>query len=183
MSDADIHLLTMPKWGLAMTKGQVVGWLIEEGAEVRPGLELVEIETEKVLSAIEAATSGVLRRKVARQGDVVHVGGLLGVIADPSASDSQIDHDVEDFQAHYIPRRSRRRSGGSRFFRLRMFMDPASITSGVAKEPNLQFCFMVSAEISIPGCSTTRAWPQVILFMLWICLGMGVRRNKWKMEP
>lgn len=103
MSDADIHLLTMPKWGLAMTKGQVVGWLIEEGTEVRPGLELVEIETEKVVSPIEATTSGVLRRKVAREGDVVHVGGLLGVIAAASASDSQIDLDVEDFQAHYIP--------------------------------------------------------------------------------
>ena len=66
MSDAGIHFLTMPKWGLAMTKGTVVGWLIEEDAEVRPGLELVEIETEKIVSPIEAATSGVLRRKVAR---------------------------------------------------------------------------------------------------------------------
>src|SRR5271167_3331940 len=103
MSDADIHFLTMPKWGLAMTKGTVVGWLIEEGAEVRPGLELVEIETEKIVSPIEAATSGVLRRKVAREGDVIHVGGLLAVIAGPSAADAQIDHDVADFQAHYIP--------------------------------------------------------------------------------
>jgi pyruvate dehydrogenase E2 component (dihydrolipoamide acetyltransferase) len=103
MSDADIHFLTMPKWGLAMTKGTVVEWLVEESAEVRPGLELVEIETEKIVSPIEAATSGVLRRKVAREGDVVHVGGLLAVIAGPSASDAQIDHDVADFQAHYIP--------------------------------------------------------------------------------
>ncbi len=106
MSDAGIHFLTMPKWGLAMTKGTVVGWLIEEGAEVRPGLELVEIETEKIVSPIEAATSGVLRRKVAREGDVVHVGGLLAVIAAPSASDTQIDHDVADFQAHYIPEKA-----------------------------------------------------------------------------
>ena len=54
MSNADMYLLTLPKWGLSMTKGQVVGWLIEEGAEVRPGQELVEIETEKVLSSVEA---------------------------------------------------------------------------------------------------------------------------------
>jgi pyruvate dehydrogenase E2 component (dihydrolipoamide acetyltransferase) len=106
MSDAGIHFLTMPKWGLAMTKGTVVGWLIEEDAEVRPGLELVEIETEKIVSPIEAATSGVLRRKVAREGDVVHVGGLLAVIADPSASDAQIDRDVEEFQASYIPEKA-----------------------------------------------------------------------------
>lgn len=106
MTDADIHLVTMPKWGLAMTKGQVVGWLIEEGAEVRPGQEIVEIETEKILSSVEAATPGVLRRKVASQGDVIHVGGLLGVIAGPSASDSQIDRCVEDFQAHYVPEKA-----------------------------------------------------------------------------
>ncbi|HET6218607.1 MAG TPA: acetoin dehydrogenase dihydrolipoyllysine-residue acetyltransferase subunit [Acidobacteriaceae bacterium] len=103
MSNDDMYLLTLPKWGLSMTKGQVVGWLIEEGAEVRPGQELVEIETEKVLSSVEATMSGVLRRRVARAGDVVHVGGLLGVIAASSVSDLQIDQCVADFQASYVP--------------------------------------------------------------------------------
>lgn len=104
MSDDDvIHPLTMPKWGLAMTKGKVVGWLIEEGVEIIPGLEIVDVETEKILSSVEAATSGVLRRKVALDGDIVPVGGLLGVIAAPSFSDQQIDQYIEDFQARYIP--------------------------------------------------------------------------------
>jgi pyruvate dehydrogenase E2 component (dihydrolipoamide acetyltransferase) len=112
MSHADMYLLTMPKWGLSMTKGQVVGWLIEEGAEVRPGQELVEIETEKVLSSVEATTPGVLRRRVARAGDVVHVGGLLGVIATPSASDLQIDQYVSDFQASYVPEKAEEEVAG-----------------------------------------------------------------------
>ena len=112
MSHADMYLLTLPKWGLSMTKGQVVGWLTEEGAEVRPGQELVEIETEKVLSAVEAITSGVLRRRVARAGDVVHVGGLLGVIATPSASDVQIDQYVADFQASYVPEKAEEEVAG-----------------------------------------------------------------------
>jgi pyruvate dehydrogenase E2 component (dihydrolipoamide acetyltransferase) len=115
VSDDDIHRLMMPKWGLAMTKGQVVAWLIDEGAEVRPGLELVEIETEKVVSPIEATTSGVLRRKVAREGDVVHVGGLLGVIAGASVTDSQIEHDIEEFQAHYIPQEAEEEVAGPAF--------------------------------------------------------------------
>jgi len=103
MSDESVHLLTMPKWGFAMTKGQVVGWLASEGAEVRPGLELLEVETDKVVSAVEATITGVLRRQVAHEGDVVHVGGLLGVIASASATDAQIDEQVSDFQAHYVP--------------------------------------------------------------------------------
>jgi pyruvate dehydrogenase E2 component (dihydrolipoamide acetyltransferase) len=115
VSDDHIHLLTMPKWGLAMTKGQVVSWLIDEGADVRPGVELVEIETEKVVSPIEATTSGVLRRKVAREGEVVHVGGLLGVIATASVTDPQIEHDVEEFQAHYIPEEVEQEVAGPAF--------------------------------------------------------------------
>jgi pyruvate dehydrogenase E2 component (dihydrolipoamide acetyltransferase) len=112
MNSADIQSLTMPKWGLAMTKGKVVGWLIEEGAEVKPGLALVDIETDKILSSLEATTSGVLRRKVAREGDVVHVGGLLGVIATPSTSDPQIDQFVADFKAHYIPDKTEEEAAG-----------------------------------------------------------------------
>ncbi len=112
MSHPEIHLLTMPKWGLAMTKGKVVAWLIEQGAEVRPGQALVDIETEKILSSLEATTPGVLRRKVAREGDVVHVGGLLGVIAPPSSSDSQIDHFVDEFQARYLPEKDDEEAGG-----------------------------------------------------------------------
>ena len=103
MNDTDVQFLTMPKWGLAMKEGKVVAWLVEEGTDVHPGVALVDIETEKILSSVEAAGSGVLRRKVARAGDVVRVGGLLGVIADPSASDSQIEHLIREFQSHDIP--------------------------------------------------------------------------------
>ena len=99
---SSIHALTMPKWGLSMTEGKVAGWLVEEGVEVNPGLELVEIETEKILSTLEAPLSGILRRQVARIDDVVPVGGLLGVIVDSSVPDAQIDLFIVDFQAHFV---------------------------------------------------------------------------------
>ena len=57
MSDAEVHLLTMPKWGLAMTKGQVVGWLIEEGADVRPGLELVRLQRDLAANRLREAAA------------------------------------------------------------------------------------------------------------------------------
>lgn len=109
---SEVHLLTMPKWGLTMTKGTVVEWLIEEGAEVRPGLDLVDIETDKILSAVTASASGVLRRKVACEGEEVHVGGLLGIIADPNHSDSQIETLIADFQAHYVPEKAEQDAAG-----------------------------------------------------------------------
>ena len=95
--------LGMPKWGLSMTEGTVVQWLVEEGAELDNGAEVVEVESEKINNAVEAPASGVLRRRVAKEGDVLPVGGLLGVIADTSVTDEEIDAYVEEFQATFVP--------------------------------------------------------------------------------
>ncbi len=100
---AGIQKLTMPKWGLSMKEGKVGDWLVEEGAEVQPGIEVVEIETEKIASALEASQAGILRRKVAKPGQVVPVAGLVAVIADASVPDSEIDAFIADFQASFVP--------------------------------------------------------------------------------
>ena len=93
----------MPKWGLSMKQGRVTEWLVEEGAEVHSGKELLEVETEKIDGAVEAPADGVLRRRVAEQGTVVPVGGLVGVLADPSVPDEDIDAWVAAFQASFVP--------------------------------------------------------------------------------
>src|SRR4051812_20698384 len=98
-----ISKLGMPKWGLSMTEGRVLDWLVEEGAEVSPGDELCEVETEKITGAVEAAASGILRRRIGSVGDVIPVGGLLGVIADASESDADIDAFVAEFEATFVP--------------------------------------------------------------------------------
>ena len=102
MSTSPIHKLTMPKWGLSMTEGKVAAWLVEEGAEVSPGVEVVEIETEKIAGGLEVTESGVLRQ-VARVGEVVPVAGLVGVIADTSVPAADIETFVSAFQASFVP--------------------------------------------------------------------------------
>jgi len=95
--------LGMPKWGLSMTEGTVVQWIADEGTELNKGDDVVEVESEKINNAVEAPTPGVLRRQVAKEGDVLPVGGLLAVIADASVPDEDIDAYVQEFQATFVP--------------------------------------------------------------------------------
>jgi pyruvate dehydrogenase E2 component (dihydrolipoamide acetyltransferase) len=99
----DITKLGMPKWGLSMTEGRIVEWLVDEGATVAAGEEVAEVETEKINGAVEAPAGGVLRRRVAAEGAVVPVGGLVGVIAPADVPDADVDAFVAEFQASFVP--------------------------------------------------------------------------------
>jgi len=109
---SSILKLTMPKWGLSMTEGTLVRWLVEEGAHVEPGMEVCDVETEKIANAIECNVSGTLRRKAAQEGDVVSVSGLLGVVADATVSDAEIEAYIKDFQATFVPPSAADEGGG-----------------------------------------------------------------------
>jgi len=93
----------MPKWGLTMTEGKSADWLVPEKLEVEAGVEVVEIETDKILSPLEAPVAGVLRRQVALQDALVPVSGLIGVIADPAVSEAEIDEFISSFQSRFVP--------------------------------------------------------------------------------
>jgi pyruvate dehydrogenase E2 component (dihydrolipoamide acetyltransferase) len=107
-----ITKLGMPKWGLSMTEGTVVQWLVEEGTELSSGDEVIEVESEKINNAVESPADGVLRRRVAEEGDVIPVGGILGVIAPSDVPNEDIDSYVEEFQANFDPEEAAEEAGG-----------------------------------------------------------------------
>ena len=92
-----IWAITMPTWGLSMEEGIIVGWRVAEGSPTAAGAELVEIETSKIANSLEAREVGVLRRQLAKPGQTVGCGELIGIIATDEVSDSAIDAFIAEF--------------------------------------------------------------------------------------
>jgi pyruvate dehydrogenase E2 component (dihydrolipoamide acetyltransferase) len=77
----------MPKLGLVMKEGLVVGWHAQEGEEVQAGKLLLEIESDKVTTEVEAPVSGVLRKIIVVGDEIVPCGTLVGIIADSGSEE------------------------------------------------------------------------------------------------
>ena len=90
--------ILMPKWGLTMKEGQVTEWLVKEGSNISMGDEIIEVETDKIAGVVEAVDVGMLRRCIAETGKTYPVKSLLGVLADSSVLDSEIETFIEAYE-------------------------------------------------------------------------------------
>jgi pyruvate dehydrogenase E2 component (dihydrolipoamide acetyltransferase) len=99
---ARISAITMPKWGIEMTEGTITAWRVGEGQRIERGAEILDVETEKIVNAVEAPAGGTLRRILARDGETQAVGALIGVIAEEQASDADIARFIESFVAAVV---------------------------------------------------------------------------------
>ena len=94
-----IFPITMPKWGIEMQQGTVTGWHVAVGASTQKGDHLLDVETEKIVNSVEAPVGGTLRMILADSGATENVGALIGVIADASVPEAEL----QDFVRRFTP--------------------------------------------------------------------------------
>jgi len=83
---SDATPILMPQAGNTMEEGTVLGWLVQEGDEIKLGQILCEIETDKATMEFESPASGRLARIVAAVDQPVAVKEVIAVVADSRAS-------------------------------------------------------------------------------------------------
>jgi len=71
-----------------MEEGRLVKWLKNEGDPIKSGDVLAEVETDKAVMELVARGDGILKKRIANEGDASPVGTLLAVIA---GADENID--------------------------------------------------------------------------------------------
>jgi len=81
--------ITMPKLSDTMTEGLFAGWRKSVGERIERGDIIAEVETDKAVMELEAFASGVLLKTMAKDGELVPVGTVLGLNGAPGEIDEQ----------------------------------------------------------------------------------------------
>ncbi len=86
--------VTIPKLGLTMEEGKILNWKKKEGERVEKGEILFVLETEKVIFEVEAQNSGIVGKIVAKEGDVLPVGGLVAYMLTEGEKITDIQEEI-----------------------------------------------------------------------------------------
>lgn len=80
--------MTLPLLGQTMEEGTITKWLKSEGDVLEKGEPLLEVMTDKANMEVESPTSGILRKIVAQEGEIIPVKDVIAIIG---TADEPID--------------------------------------------------------------------------------------------
>jgi pyruvate dehydrogenase complex dihydrolipoamide acetyltransferase long form len=81
----------MPSLGHTMEKGKVIEWLKQEGQSVSKGEPLLVVETDKVVTEVEAPADGIVLKILVRPDEERPIGATLALLAAPGEALSEAD--------------------------------------------------------------------------------------------
>ena len=85
--------MLMPKMGESIMEGTVLQWLKKEGDKINEDESVLEVATDKVDTEIPSTCSGILKKILAEEGEVVKVGSPIAIIDsdEENTSDNGLD--------------------------------------------------------------------------------------------
>ena len=76
---ASVEML-MPKMGESIIEGTILTWLKKEGDSIEADESVLEVATDKVDTEVPATHGGILKKILAKEGNVVAVGTAIAII-------------------------------------------------------------------------------------------------------
>ncbi|SFN85178.1 2-oxoglutarate dehydrogenase E2 component (dihydrolipoamide succinyltransferase) [Algoriphagus ornithinivorans] len=76
---ASVEML-MPKMGESIIEGTILTWLKKEGDSIEQDESVLEVATDKVDTEVPATHAGVLKKILAKEGEVIAVGAPIAII-------------------------------------------------------------------------------------------------------
>jgi 2-oxoglutarate dehydrogenase E2 component (dihydrolipoamide succinyltransferase) len=86
---ASVEML-MPKMGESIIEGTILTWLKKEGDSIEADESVLEVATDKVDTEVPATHGGILKKILAKEGDVVAVGAAIAIIEIPEVIEELI---------------------------------------------------------------------------------------------
>ena len=83
--------ILVPVLGESITEATVSKWLKNEGDTVETDEPIVELETDKVNLEVPSPVSGILSKIESKDGSVVEVGALLGLVSENTDNSKKIE--------------------------------------------------------------------------------------------
>lgn len=79
--------MIMPQMGEGIMEGTILTWLKKEGDTIVEDESVLEVATDKVDTEVPALQTGILKKILAKEGDVIQVGSAIALIEIEAAQD------------------------------------------------------------------------------------------------
>jgi pyruvate/2-oxoglutarate dehydrogenase complex dihydrolipoamide acyltransferase (E2) component len=166
--------IKMPEAGFSITEGTVIEWFKEVGETVKEGENVVSVETDKLTVDIPAEKAGVLQEVRYAAGEVVPVGGIMGVILEAGEKPLETKEEVqEEEKPRTVKRpqvrgnRDRRISPAAKILARARGVDVSKIQTGtgpqgrIVKQDVIDFLSSAAAPIEAQKQAATAAFEPV----------------------
>ncbi len=116
--------IRVPTLGESVTEATIGQWFKKPGDPVKADEPLVELETDKVTVEVPAPASGVMGEIVARAGETVEVGALLGTVGEGGGASAPAPAPKQEAKPAAAPEKAKQE------------MNPSAAKPGVPASPS-----------------------------------------------